>query len=827
MKILSMLFFIVTSMVTYVNAFSLPAFNSGDAEIDNPVSEFTRKTSTEARDEDVGFDQTDPRCAKKAIGTLTTTATTIELGQSIALSWSVQLPTEYDCQNVSLTLADKPVAQEGFQIISPKYSKYYPLTVDGVQLANIFIEVRLINSVIYIEGNTEEWAGLLRQAVGEVGKTVILKANVDLEIPFSSPIYVARGVTLTSEPQQISYPTKIPTTEITLSNISKFSPLELSNVTTLPVIKNPIAVTEFQLIETPSARDARHPGPRLYTRAHPRPLFHILCTATDGDDGSGDNVRINGFRLIGPDINETVGSDWKDRAIQITGCKNIEISNMELAGWSGQSIYIQDISDVAQPGRLTTPTQVSIHDNYFHHNQQKTGGDGYGIEVKHGAYALIERNVFDFNRHAIAAGGEEGTGYTARFNLVLPGGGYHKWEDPLDGPLDVDISWHTHQFDVHGTDHCGPQSLFSDALYNCGQAGEIFEMSHNAFQYTRGYAIKIRGIPSVGASIAQNVFAHSSESDAIKEWGPEGFSHINRTDAFANRFGINTSGEYGVCDFDGDKKDDLFLATGTSWWFMSGANQHWVFLNISTERLAQLGLGDFDGDHICDVFSVHGNDFGMHKSGKEAWKSLGTFFVPSHELRYADFNGDGIQDIFRRAPDGQWWIISPGYYDWIPIQRSSFALTALRFGDFNGDRVADVIAVEDGHWSISWSGRERWAPLNRQLSTSLKNVLIADLDGNGIDDIARYAPENLTQGKWEVSWNGQTDWLLLARLHWPIATTSTSFIPTFAASTVTGYVGRFNGAAASNLLSVDYTRLGKMWNPSSPEGFVVYGRYAY
>jgi hypothetical protein len=35
---------------------------------------------------------------------------------------------------------------------------------------------------------------------------------------------------------------------------------------------------------------------------------------------------------------------------------------------------------------------------------------------------LIERNVFDFNRHAIAAGSEPGTGYTAQHNLVLKGG---------------------------------------------------------------------------------------------------------------------------------------------------------------------------------------------------------------------------------------------------------------------------------------------------------------------------------------------------------------------------------------------------------------------
>ena len=46
---------------------------------------------------------------------------------------------------------------------------------------------------------------------------------------------------------------------------------------------------------------------------------------------------------------------------------------------------------------------VRIRNNYFHHNRH---GDGYGYEVAvtNGSYALIERNVFDENRHAIMGG---------------------------------------------------------------------------------------------------------------------------------------------------------------------------------------------------------------------------------------------------------------------------------------------------------------------------------------------------------------------------------------------------------------------------------------
>ena len=39
----------------------------------------------------------------------------------------------------------------------------------------------------------------------------------------------------------------------------------------------------------------------------------------------------------------------------IIGCKGIEIANMELAGWSGQAIYVQDL-DQGQGGSTSRMT---------------------------------------------------------------------------------------------------------------------------------------------------------------------------------------------------------------------------------------------------------------------------------------------------------------------------------------------------------------------------------------------------------------------------------------------------------------------------------------
>lgn len=189
-------------------------------------------------------------------------------------------------------------------------------------------------------------------------------------------------------------------------------------------------------------------------------------------------------------------------------------------------------------------------------------------------------------------------------------------------------------------------------------------------------------------------------------------------------------------------------------------------------------------------------------------------------------------DIFRRAPDGQWWIISPGHYGWTPLQSSSLPLSELRFGDFNGDHITDVIALVNGRWSVSWGGRSAWQPLN-SLRDSLKGVLIADIDHDGKDDILRYRvlfPGLLSNspgrsvpghGKWEVSWGGQSGWKTLQELE---------FAPTpdhpFPATNVFGLAGRFRSAAGADLVSVDPNRMGQVYDIGSKQ-FLPHSLYAY
>jgi hypothetical protein len=143
--------------------------------------------------------------------------------------------------------------------------------------------------------------------------------------------------------------------------------------------------------------------------------------------------------------------------------------------------------------------------------------------------------------------------------------------------------------------------------------------------------------------------------------------------------------------------------------------------------------------------------------------------------------------------------------------------------DGNGHGVTDVIGVEEGHWSVSWGGRSTWQPLNVNLSDSLNSVLIGDLDGKGSDDIARYVVDGPLSGHWEVSRGGRTGWQRLATMQWPSSAALEQFAP---ASTVRGFVGRFQPGKAAQLIAVDYNRFSKAFNPATG-AFEQYSKYAY
>lgn len=587
---------------------------------------------------------------------------------------------------------------------------------------------------------------------------------------------------------------------VTLTSVESFPPE--------PVFEQPGTAAPASVVGVPlseRAGPARTPhsvGPLLKFGSHSedeKDVF-LLVACPEEERPTDDHVRISGFRLEGPSLGQQTADQF---GILIHRCLDIEVSNMEIFGWGGAGVRVLDDQEGRhgpgqeppnnRPGeRIGRPEQVRIFNNYFHHNQHESEREsvdcdcswyyacldwvwcqaftqhaaGYGVDVHHGAWAQVYFNLFDVNRHALAASGKMG-GYDARWNLTLKGGGYH-------GRF---LNSYTHQFDIHGTGGSG----FG------GQAGVQSWFFQDSFQYRNDNAIKIRGRPHIEISIGDNVFPHEGlENDR----GDDAIALDDRDDldviklASGNVIEFDSYGRYGVCDFDGDGIDDLFLATGKTWWFSSFGEFPWSYLTERTERLDQVRLGYFDDDLRCDVLTESGGEWVFASGGTGAWTSLGSFGAPLAEVAFGQFDPNRrdhragatrrTTHAFRRMPDGEWRVTPLSAPDWQHVQSSSFPMSDLRFGDFTGDGVTDVLGVNGGRWAISESARGSWLQLNPHLGDDVTSLFVADLDNNNIDDILKLKTSVASRGwgayrityTWYVSDDGRSPWRELKTYVW-------------------------------------------------------------
>ena len=189
------------------------------------------------------------------------------------------------------------------------------------------------------------------EAVATPGTTVRLAPDVALDLTGHTAVVLAAGVTVTSWRSAV------------------------------PGVKTPLRDPDGRELGG-EARTPLLPGPRIYT-TKPNGVFEVLCSTARQDNP--DHVRISGLRLIGPNQNVVDDDAIHPIAIKIDSCVDIEISNMEIAGWSGTGVYVDDTYH-----RIGDVDQIRIHDNFIHHNQHR-GREGYGVAVETGAWAQIER----------------------------------------------------------------------------------------------------------------------------------------------------------------------------------------------------------------------------------------------------------------------------------------------------------------------------------------------------------------------------------------------------------------------------------------------------
>lgn len=515
--------------------------------------------------------------------------------------------------------------------------------------------------------------------------------------------------------------------------------------------------------------------------------------------------RMAGFRIAGP---ATGQQNTVERGIGIERCPGIEITNMEIYGWGGSAIGVSDKIPEA-PTLLSTTDRahpILIHGNYIHHNQHPDGL-GYGISSGGSAWVHIYENVFDFNRHAIAAGWDVG-GYRAERNLVLKGGGYHS------------AHHNTHQFDVHGSG-----CIWSDDL--CGTAGDQFWIQHNTFQYTKGSSIEIRGLPRTGAEISGNIFAVQRLLNVYHTIGPYDAMinpaiALNRDDNVTvtnNATEVDSYGQYGVCDFDADGVDDLFQATGVTWWYSASGKFPWTYLNLRTERVNQLQMGEFDATQGCDVLVEQDGGWVLFSGGRGNPQTLGEFGVRLREVGFGRFGvpSEGLQasmQAFRRDAQGNWLATALDKpRGWRRLQRSDAPFDQLRFHDVTGNGLTDVIAVVGGRWSYSEGGTQPWTQLNASLSAPMGELFFADVNADGRTDFLRLERKFPFVGPgmqgtltWLVSDGGRAPWRALGPSYQWTYRDVPGIIPAFA--------GNFSAGAGGGVLLIDENRIGHFRAPN-------------
>jgi hypothetical protein len=471
----------------------------------------------------------------------------------------------------------------------------------------------------------------------------------------------------------------------------------------------------------------------------------------------GNNVRVTGLHLRGPSRSSD-GDQEQSNGIRVPEqvAQGTIIDHNDISDWTWRGVYVLagqaesnpadlECSDVSTPRFRPSVTWVAR--NFIHHNRQQE--KGYGVNANSGAFPLIDGNIFYENRHAIAGtAATSGTGYRAWHNFVLS-----------VSPLQRGV-FHTHDFDMHGTDSGGKG----------GRAGGYMDLYRNTFLGTNRHNFEVRGTPCDFVEFRNNVSLQERDDALSLDVGvfgsgsviwvvppePEQFELPNPTDSL------------GVGDFDGDGVQDMFIATGTAWYYSPHAVAEWRLINDNPDRLETLRFGDFDGDGRTDVLGKNGVNLVVSWGGVSEWEKVNELDAPISDLAIGDFDASGQADIF--YADGETWWVAYDNDPFVPTQTSGFRVKDLRFGDFNADKRTDVFGVVSNAWRVSYSAESSWMFLRSKLTDKVDTLRVADFDGNGIDDIATYSVQVVNPTttpvavmSWKISRDGTGGWKTLLK----------------------------------------------------------------
>lgn len=480
---------------------------------------------------------------------------------------------------------------------------------------------------------------------------------------------------------------------------------------------------------------------------------------------TGPDVRLTGLRILGPSRSTDSG---QPESYGITSSNQLRtiVDHNDISDWTAAGVNILgppdgDDDDAACNKGISPPSRLlnaRVVRNFIHHNEMDSLG--YGAVTGWDGYSSIEGNTFVENRHAIAADSSQFNSYNAVYNLVLS-------TVPTYGFLGHDVE---HDFDMHGS--------ADGSHHQGGVAGNSVLISGNTFLGTNRSNFILRGNSCGFDEFVNNISMHGQ--DGAVEWfcggglcgsgSPPSNLTINST------FGAgDPTQRLAVGDFDGDGVDDLFLATGSAWYYAPAGNAEWRFLNAQPQTIDNLLFGDIDGDGRTDVLMKNGQDWFVSWGGISPWQKINESDGPISDYAIGDFVGDARADIFH-ADGHEWHVSDAGTGPFNFYATSSYRVSDLRFGDFDGDGKTDVMGIVDNQWMAVFANQaHQWQRLNAKLSDSVNNLYVADFDGNNKADIATVnpivGPNHTALYVWAVSRDGVGPWTGLAITSLPFVAT--------------------------------------------------------